>query len=139
MPLQLSGGAGYKATPAYDEFLRKHSSFYRRHSAASNAQESDRRASQAGIDAAAAQAVANIEAENAAAGGMRRGSVGLQDASGGAATANGRKGSVVVLADSDRRDSVVGMESTAGLTMDQGRRGSTSLAGDLLRKMKGEK
>jgi len=138
MPHQLTGGPGYKANPAYDEFLRKHSGFYRRHSAASNAQETDRRASQAGIDAAAAQAVKNVEAEGAA-GAERRQSVGFQDASGGAATANPRKGSVLVMADSDRKDSIFGMESTAGVTMDQGRRGSTSLAGDLYRKIKGEK
>jgi len=137
MPHSLTGGAGYKANPTYDEFLRKHSGFYRRHSAASNAQESDRRASQAGIDALAAQAVQNIEAENAAG---RKGSVGgLQNASGGAATANTRKGSVVVASDSDRRDSILGMEATAGTTMDQGRRPSTSLASDLYRKMRGSK
>ncbi|KAK5955562.1 hypothetical protein OHC33_003203 [Knufia fluminis] len=159
MPHSLTGGAGYKANPSYDEFLRKHSGFYRRHSAASNAQEGDRRASQASIDALAAQAVQNVEAENAAGrkgsvgGGLqnasggaatvnsRKGSVGggLQNASGGAATVNSRKGSVVVASDSDRRDSLVGMEATAGTNMDQGRRGSTSLAGDLYRKMKGEK
>lgn len=135
MPLQLTGGAGYKANATYDEFLRKHSGFYRRHSAASNAQESDRRASQAGIEDMTAQAMKNVEAENAA--GARRGSV--QNAVGGAATVNSRKGSVVVLADSDRKDSIFGMEATAGNTMDPNRRGSTSLAGDLYRKMKGEK
>ena len=138
MPHSLTGGPGYKANPTYDEFLRKHSGFYRRHSAASNAQESDRRASQASIDGLAAQAVQNVEAENAAG---RKASVGggLHNASGGAATVNNRKGSVVVASDSDRRDSIVGMEATAGTTMDQGRRGSTSLASDLLRKMKGNK
>lgn len=138
MPHSLTGGPGYKANPTYDEFLRKHSGFYRRHSAASNAQENDRRASQASIENHAAQAVQNVEAENAA---NRRGSVGggLHSASGGAATVNVRKGSVVVASDSDRRDSLVGMEATAGTRMDQGRRGSTSLAGDLYRKMKGQK
>lgn len=133
MPHSLTGGAGYKANASYDEFLRKHSGFYRRHSAASNAQEDDRRASQAGIDADAAQAVLNVQ--NA---GSRKGSVtGLHNATGGAATANSRKGSVVVASDSDRRDSVFGMEATAGTQMDPNRRGSTSLAGDLYRKIKG--
>jgi len=140
MPHSLTGGPGYKANPSSDEFLRKHSGFYRRHSAASNALESDRRASQVAVDNndVAAQAVANVQAEQAAGAG-RKGSVGggMYNASGGAATANSRKGSVVVASDSDRRDSLVGMEATAGTTMDQGRRGSTSLAGDLYRKMKG--
>lgn len=133
MPHSLTGGAGYKANASYDEFLRKHSGFYRRHSAASNAQENDRRASQAGIEADAAEAVLNTQ--NA---GSRKGSVtGLHNATGGAATANSRKGSVVVASDSDRRDSVFGMEATAGIQMDPNRRGSTSLAGDLYRKIKG--
>jgi len=136
MPHGLTSGAGYKANPTYDKFLRKHSGFYRRHSAASNAQEDDRRTSQASIDGLAAQAMQNITAENA-----RKGSVGggMHSASGGAATVNSRKGSVVVASDSDRRDSLVGMEATAGMNMDQGRRGSTSLAEDLYRKMKGQK
>jgi len=142
MPHSLTGGAGYKANSSSDEFLRKHSGFYRRHSAASNAQESDRRASQASVDngAIAAQAVANVEAEQAAGAG-RKGSVGggMYNASGGAATVNSRKGSVVVASDGDRRDSLFGMEATAGTNMDQERRGSTSLAGDLYRKMKGSK
>lgn len=134
MPHSLTGGAGYKANASYDEFLRKHSGFYRRHSAASNALEDDRRASQAGISDDAAQAVLNVQNEQ---GGSRKGSVtGLHNATGGAATANSRKGSVVVASDSDRRDSVFGMEATAGTTMDPNRRGSTSLAGDLLRKIK---
>jgi len=138
MPHSLTSGAGYKANPTYDEFLRKHSGFYRRHSAASNAQEDDRRASQASIDGLAAQAVKNVEAENAA--GARKGSGGgFHYASGGAATVNSRKGSVLVASDSDRRDSIVGLEATAGTNMEQGRKGSTSLAGDLLRKMKGNK
>lgn len=137
MPHSLTGGAGYKANPSYDNFLRKHSDFYRRHSAASNAQEEDRRASQAQADigADAAQAVQNVGD------GTRKASVGgtLVGASGGAATANARKGSVVVASDSDRRDSLFGMESSAGVQMDPNRRPSTSLAGDLYRKFKGDK
>lgn len=135
MPHALTGGAGYKANASYDDFLRKHSAFYRRHSAASNALEADRRASQQGIDADAAQAVLNVENET-----VRKLSVsgGLQSATGGAATANARKGSVLVASDSDRRDSILGMEATAGVTMDPNRRGSTSLAGDLYRKLKGK-
>ncbi|KAK5078213.1 hypothetical protein LTS08_002945 [Lithohypha guttulata] len=134
MPHQLTGGAGYKANSTSDEWLRKHSGFYRKHSAASSAQEGDRRASQASTDlnAQAAEAVRNVEAE-------RRGSATLHTAAGGAATANSRKGSVVVASDADRRDSLVGMEATAGTQMDPGRRGSTSLASDLLKKMKGNK
>lgn len=132
MPHSLTGGAGYKANPTYDEFLRKHSDFYRRKSAASQAQEADRRASAAGLDADAAQAVQNV----ASGSGARKGSV--VSATGGAATVNTRKGSVIVASDSDRRDSIVGMESTAGVNMDQQRRGSTSLAGDLYRKMTGK-
>lgn len=133
MPHSLTGGAGYKANASYDEFLRKHSSFYRRHSAASNAQEEDRRASRssAGINEDAARAVANVEAENA-----RRGSGQLHSATGGAAVANDRRGSQIVASDSTRRDSLLGMEATAGTTMDPNRRGSTSLAGDLYRKIK---
>ncbi|KPI38592.1 uncharacterized protein AB675_4179 [Cyphellophora attinorum] len=134
MPHALTGGAGYKANPTYDNFLREHSSFYRRHSAASAAQDADRRASQAQDQAAAdaAQATANVAAEN-----QRRGSI--QSAGGGAAVANQRKGSVAVASDSDRKDSVFGMEATAGVRMDEGRRPSTSLASDLLHKFKGNK
>jgi hypothetical protein len=123
-------GAGYKANPTYDNFLREHSSFYRRHSAASAAQDNDRRASVAADAnaAAAAQATAN----NA-----RRGSI--QAASGGAATTIERKGSVAVASDVERRESIFGMEPTAGVRMDEGRRPSTSLASDLLHKMKGDR
>lgn len=139
MPHALTGGSGYKANATYDEFLRKHSGFYRRHSAASNAAEADRRASQAsngGLAADAAKAVANVEAESS-----RKGSVGggFFDASGGAATMNTRKGSVVVASDSDRRDSIAGMEATAGVNMDPNRRPSTSLASDLYHKIKDRK
>ena len=134
MPHALTGGAGYKANASYDEFLRKHSGFYRRHSAASNALESDRRASQAALDgnaAAAAQAVQNVAA------GSRRGSV--TAAGGGAAVANERKGSVAVASDVTRKDSIFGLESTGGRRMSEGRRPSTSLASDLFHKMKGNK
>ena len=133
MPHQLTGGAGYKANPAYDEFLRKHSGFYRRHSAASNAQEDDRRRSSAGLDHgdAARQAMANVEASE------RRGS--FTPATGGAATVNSRKGSVIVASDSDRKDSLFGMEATAGTNMNPERRPSTSLASDLFHKMKGDR
>jgi hypothetical protein len=133
MPHALTGGSGYKANASYDEFLRKHSGFYRRHSAASNAQEDDRRRSSAGIDQhgdAARQAVANVEASE------RRGS--FTPAAGGAATANSRKGSVVVASDATRKDSIFGMEATAGTNMNPERRPSTSLASDLFHKMKGD-
>ncbi|EXJ93747.1 hypothetical protein A1O1_02140 [Capronia coronata CBS 617.96] len=132
MPHALTGGPGYKANPTYDEFLRKHSAVYRRHSAASNAMDGDRRASQAALDehaAAAAQAVQNVEAG-------RRGS--LTVAGGGAATANSRKGSVAVASDVTRKDSIFGLESTAGTRMSEERRPSTSLASDLLHKIKGD-
>ena len=134
MPFSLTGGAGYKANSSYDEWMRKHSGAYRRMSAASNAQEDDRRASRASVNADAAQAVKNVEADNA-----RRGSSGVLSASGGAATANDRRGSVIVASDSDRRDSTFGMEATAGTNMDPNRRNSTSLASDLFHKMKGNK
>ena len=131
MPHSLTGGAGYKANQSYDDFLRKHSGFYRRHSAASNAMDSDRRASQAAdINSDAAQAVKNIEAG-------RRGSV--TTAEGGAATANTRKGSVAVASDVTRKDSIFGLEATGGQRMSEGRRPSTSLASDLMHKMKGNK
>jgi len=133
MPHALTGGAGYKANQTYDEFLRKHSGFYRRHSAASNAMDGDRRASQAALDGAAAdaaQAVQNVAAD-------RRGSVTV--AGGGAATANSRKGSVAVASDVTRKDSIFGLEATAGQRMSEERRPSTSLASDLLHKMKGQK
>lgn len=132
MPHALTGGAGYKANGTYDEFLRKHSGFYRRHSAASNALEGDRRASQAALDgnaAAAAQAVENVAADT------RRGSVTV--AEGGAATANNRKGSVAVASDVTRKDSIFGLEATGGTRMSEERRPSTSLASDLLHKFKG--
>jgi len=136
MPHSLTGGAGYKANQTYDEFLRKHSGIYRRHSAASNAMEGDRRASQAALDGnadAAAQAVQNVGADNV----NRRGSVTL--AGGGAATANSRKGSVAVASDVTRKDSIFGLEATGGQRMSEERRPSTSLASDLLHKMKGHK
>jgi len=136
MPHSLTGGAGYKANPTYDEFLRKHSGLYRRHSAASNAMEGDRRASQAALDGnadAAAQAVQNVAADN----GGRRGSVTI--AGGGAATANSRKGSVAVASDVTRKDSIFGLEATAGQRMSEERRPSTSLASDLIHKIKGHK
>jgi len=133
MPHALTGGAGYKANGTYDEFLRKHSGFYRRHSAASTALDTDRRASQAALDhdAAAAQAVSNVAADNA----NRRGSVTV--AGGGAATANVRKGSVAVASDVTRKDSIFGLEATAGQRMSEERRPSTSLASELFHKMKG--
>jgi len=136
MPHSLTGGAGYKANQTYDEFLRKHSGLYRRHSAASNAMEGDRRASQAAFDGntdAAAQAVQNVAADNA----NRRGSVTL--AGGGAATANSRKGSVAVASDVTRKDSIFGLEATGGQRMSEERRPSTSLASDLIHKLKGHK
>ena len=135
MPHALTGGAGYKANPTYDEFLRRHSGFYRRHSAASNAMEGDRRASQAALDAnaaAAAQAVENVAADSV----NRRGSVTL--AEGGAATANARKGSVAVASDVTRKDSIFGLEATGGTRMNENRRPSTSLASDLYHKFKGD-
>jgi len=133
MPHALTGGAGYKANGSYDEFLRKHSGFYRRHSAASTAMEGDRRASQAALDgnaSAAAQAVENVAADNV----NRRGSV--TGAGGGAASANSRKGSVVVASDVTRKDSIFGLEASGGTRMSEERRPSTSLASDILHKMK---
>lgn len=129
MPHALTGGAGYKANSGYDEFLRKHSSFYRKHSAASNAQEADRRASQMsdGMAADAAQAVANTQ---------RRDSV--QNASVGSAVSNNRRGSVLVASDNERDDNIVGMESSAGVVTDPNRRPSTSLASELFHKLKGK-
>jgi len=128
-PHALTGGAGYKANTTYDEFLHKHSGFYRKHSLSGRAMEEDRRASQ--IDPAAAGAAANAEGETA-----RRGS--LANATGGAVLANTRKGSVVVGSTAERRDSVFGLEASAGTTMDPNRRPSTSLASDLYHKMKGD-
>ncbi|EXJ55099.1 hypothetical protein A1O7_08024 [Cladophialophora yegresii CBS 114405] len=136
MPHALTGGAGYKANQTYDEFLRKHSGFYRRHSAASSAMEGDRRASQAALEdnaAAAAEAVQNVAAASA----NRRASVTV--AEGGAATANARNGSVAVASDATRKDSIFGLEATGGRRMSEERRPSTSLASDLLHKMKGHK
>ncbi|RVX67537.1 hypothetical protein B0A52_08890 [Exophiala mesophila] len=133
MPHALTGGAGYKANSSYDEFLRRHSGFYRRHSAASNAMEDDRRASLItdANAAAAQQAVENVANAN------RRGSV--TSAGGGAATANARKGSVAVASDVTRKDSIFGLEATGGTRLNENRRPSTSLASDLYHKIKGEK
>lgn len=133
MPHALTGGAGYKANGTYDEFLRRHSGFYRRHSAASNALEDDRRASLItdANAAAAQQAVDNV------ANGNRRGSVTV--AGGGAATANARKGSVAVASDVTRKDSIFGLEATGGTRLNENRRPSSSLASDLYHKIKGEK
>jgi len=135
-PHALTGGAGYKANPTYDEFLRKHSGFYRRHSAAGQALEEDRRRSSvAADDAAAAAAAVEGGVTEATPGTGRKSSISY--ASGGAASANIRKGSVVVASSADRRDSVFGLEASAGTQMDPGRRPSTSLAQDLLAKMRG--
>jgi len=123
-PYALTGGPGAKANPTYDEFLHKHSGFYRKHSVSGKAMEEDRRASL--VDPAAVEE---------AAGGGRRSS--LVTATGGAAATNIRKGSVVVGSTAERRDSVFGLEASAGTTMDAGRRNSTSLASDLIHKMKG--
>lgn len=133
MPHALTGGAGYKANGTYDEFLRRHSGFYRRHSAASNALEDDRRASLItdANAAAAQQAVENVANAN------RRGSVTV--AGGGAATANSRKGSVAVASDVTRKDSIVGLEATGGTRLNENRRPSSSLASDLYHKIKGDK
>jgi len=129
-PHALTGGAGYKANTTYDEFLHKHSGFYRKHSLSGRAMEEDRRASQ--IDPSAVDAANAATAEGEAA---RRGS--LANATGGAVLANARKGSVVVGSTAERRDSVFGLEASAGTTMDPNRRPSTSLASDLFHKMKG--
>lgn len=129
MPHALTGGAGYKANQTYDEFLRRHSGFYRRHSAASNQMEGDRRASLAADE--------NAQAAQTAVENVRRGSVTV--AEGGAATVNSRKGSVAVASDVTRKDSIFGLEATAGTRMNENRRPSTSLASDLLHKMKGNK
>jgi len=126
MPHALTGGAGYKANQSYDEFLRRHSGFYRRHSAASNQMEGDRRASLAADE--------NAQAAQTAVENVRRGSV--TAAGGGAATVNSRKGSVAVASDVTRKDSIVGLEATAGTRMNENRRPSTSLASDLLHKLK---
>ncbi len=68
---------------------------------------------------------------------VRRGSV--TQAGGGAATSNTRKGSVVVASDVDRKDSIFGLEASGGTNMDPNRRPSSSLASDLIHKMKGNK
>jgi len=128
MPHSLTSGAGYKANASYDEFLRKHSGFYRKHSSAGQALEEDRRRSSV-VNDDAAQAVANVQA--------RKGSI--ASASGGAATAMNRKGSVVVASTADRKDSIFGMESSAGTQMNPDRRPSTSLASDLIHKLKDRK
>jgi len=129
-PHALTGGAGYKANPTYDEFLSKHSSFYRKHSVSAKAMEEDRRASQIDPNAIA-------EATEGAPG--RRSSLAV--ASGGAAVlaAGARKGSVIVGSTAERRDSVFGLEASAGRNMDPNRRMSTSLASDLYHKMKGDR
>jgi len=129
-PHALTGGAGYKANTTYDEFLHKHSGFYRKHSLSGRAMEEDRRASQIDPSAIDAANAATAEGE-----GARRGS--LANATGGAVLANVRKGSVVVGSTAERRDSVFGLEASAGTTMDPNRRPSTSLASDLFHKMKG--
>ncbi|RMD44914.1 hypothetical protein DV735_g212, partial [Chaetothyriales sp. CBS 134920] len=128
MPHSLTGGAGYKASPTADEFLRRHSGFYRRHSAASSALENDRRTSQAvdSIQADAQQAVENV----------RRGSI--VNAAGGAAATITRKGSVAVASDVERRESIFGLEASAGTRLTEARRPSTSLASDLYHKLKGD-
>ena len=125
MPHSLTSGAGYKANGTYDEFLRKHSGFYRKHSAAGQALEEDRRRSSV-VNDDAAQAVANVNARKSS----------IVSATAGGATANARKGSVVVASNSDRKDSVFGMESSAGIQTDPNRRPSTSLFQDLIHKTK---
>jgi len=92
--------------------------------------EEDRRASQIDPNAIA-------EAAEGAAG--RRSSLAV--ASGGAAVlaAGARKGSVIVGSTAERRDSVFGLEASAGINMDPNRRVSTSLASDLYHKIKGDR
>ncbi|KEF54163.1 uncharacterized protein A1O9_09958 [Exophiala aquamarina CBS 119918] len=91
--------------------------------------EGDRRASLAADE--------NAQAAQTAADNVRRGSI--TGAGGGSATANTRKGSVAVASDVTRKDSIFGLEATAGTRMSENRRPSTSLASDLLHKIKGDK
>jgi hypothetical protein len=129
-PYALTGGAGYKANTSLDEYLRKNSGIYRKYSVSARAMEEDRRASQ--IDPSAI-----AEAAEGATG--RRSSLAV--ASGGAAVlaAGARKGSVIVGSTVERRDSVFGLEASAGTNMDPNRRVSTSLAADLYHKIKGDR
>ena len=119
MPLQLTGGAGYKANPTYEKVMP---AGLRRASAAFREMENDRTESQ--------QASAQLAGD-----GQRRSSVVHGGAVSGVQAE--RRGSVLVASSATRRESVFGLEASAGSTMDPTRRNSTSLASDLLHKMKG--
>jgi len=80
--------------------------------------ETDRRASQASLDAnaaAAGQAVENVAAAGTAGNIDRRGSVTV--AEGCAATANSSKGSVALAGDVNRKDGIFGFKLTSGRRM----------------------
>ena len=119
MPLQLTGGAGYKANPTYEKVMP---AGLRRASAAFREMDNDRQASQ--------QASHGGEGE-------KRSSV----VHGGAVSGiqAERRGSVLVASSATRRESVFGLEASAGSTMDPNRRNSTSLASDLFHKFKGDR
>ena len=154
-PHALTSGAGYiPPSVPLDSYLRRHSNFYRRHSTASAVLDEDRRRSSTlqDMNAHIAEARRNHDAtQNDAEGGsgpvenagkqqqqqQRKQSVSVP----GAATATMRKGSVVVESVAERKDSIFGLEATAGRV--QGvegevgeRRGSTSLAHDVFRKLR---
>ena len=120
MPLQLTGGAGYKANPTYENVMP---SGIRRASAAFRAMDKDRADS--------------ITASGQAGGDGRRSSV----VSGGAVSGvqAERRGSVLVASSATRRESTFGLEATAGTNMDPNRKNSTSLASDLFHKVKGDR
>ena len=119
MPLQLTGGAGYKANPTYENVMP---SGIRRASAAFRAMDKDR-----------ADSITASQSD----GDGRRSSV----VSGGAVSGvqAERRGSVLVASSATRRESVLGLEATAGTNMDPNRKNSTSLASDLFHKMKGDR
>lgn len=125
MPMQLTGGAGYKAHPTYEKVMP---AGIRRASAAFREMENDRNLSE--------QASRDQTGSANAEGGTRKQSVAIGGAVSGIQSE--RRGSVLVASSATRRESMFGLEATAGQTMDPNRRPSTSLASDLYHKVKGK-
>ena len=121
MPYHLTGGAGYKANSTYENVMP---AGIRRGSAAFREMDKDKQAS-------------NGLAQGAEGGDRRRSSV-VHGSAVTSAQAE-RRGSVLVGSSATRKDSIFGLEASAGTTMDSGRRPSTSLASDLYHKMKGDR
>lgn len=118
----LSSGSGYVGKPVFHSIVKRNSIYS--NSAAAHQREEDIRRASVVTDATGAD--------------NRRQSVAADRGSVAAAT-EGRRGSVLVGSVATRRESVFGMESSVGVVTDPNRRLSTSLASDLIHKMRGDR